>query len=244
MGKMDTLYYYDPHYNELLSQLMEITIKKGDLGTSKNSPMNMGAFILSQSLNSLQNPVKDSYKWLTDYNESITLKDFISSLKSIATSKKFWIEIVDQEGIVGYFSEHRSGGINSLQFLGLAYYRLTSSESTCPEELVAAIGQMLNRFERFGHIYISYDQSFKKQEDLYDNIYIYVFFSLILIELYKRDNKIQYLNTALLTNDLFSSLADNIADAGIATAVTAAIAQVNQQLEDFYANREFRLPVN
>ena len=64
------------------------------------------------------------------------------------------------------------------------------------------------------------------------------------MELYKRENKIQYLNTALLANDLFSAMIDNFADPEMATAVTAAVAQVNQQLEDFYANREFRLPVN
>ena len=165
-------------------------------------------------------------------------------LRRVPPDRAGWVDI-ERETAVDTFLETIADRetFNTLQFLGLFHQRLISRpEAEMPEAARRGARLLLGKFEVHGRIFTRYTGGFTKASETYDALLAYGLLSLSLLAIYRRLNKLDYLNAGLKVNDMLG-MAASYMGAPVETFVAlASLCYGKSQLERFYDSRGFRLP--
>lgn len=167
-------------------------------------------------------------------------------LRSAACEDSAWADVSTSAALGNYFEGlAQAKQINTTQLLGLSYFQLTRQPSgETPAALLDAAKRLLNKFEVFGRLFSVYNPLSRKETERFDVPLNYALLSLVLLRLFERNDRPEFLNASLKLNDLIVAIEGQIENPVDAAAACAALCYGKSQVEAFYASREFRLPAD
>ena len=127
---MNQVFYYNPQFKKLIDQLLPKGLNSSCKISVSKDEFDICVFILSKNIQAFHKTIQNDLNVILRTQSIENQEGYIAALKKLTKTNKFWIEDIDtMDDIILYFAKTRSTGINTLQFLGMAYYLLSSTDS-------------------------------------------------------------------------------------------------------------------
>jgi hypothetical protein len=244
---MPEIHYYNPYIaREIIDKLCGRIVHRSAVDGVVEGSVFSGAYMLSACFYSIPDYAVQDLYWLEGYYKKYSNVEIFKGAERCIRDKTSWVHAVEPCGLDEYFSiVLKSAGINTFQFLLNCCVHLFSrpGERIHPF-LKTGLNALVNRFERSGRLYISYDNRFRPVTEEFAFLYNYPLLSILLLKMFEIEGDLKYLSTSLKAIDLIPFIIDHIHDVDISMAVLSSVFLGENVLRGFYDTKKFRLSAN
>lgn len=241
---MPEIYCYNPYIaREIIDKLCGRIVYQSAIDGGVEGSVCPGAYMLSACFYSIPDYAVQDLHWLEGYYKKYNDVEIFRGAERCIRDKTSWVHSVEPCGLDEYFLiAVKSAGINTFQFLfNCCVYLFSRPGESIPPFLKTGLNALVNRFERSGRLYISYDNRFRPVIEEFGFLYNYPLLSILLLKMFEIEGDLQYLSTSLKAIDLIPFIIDHINDVDISMAALSSVFFGENILRGFYDTKKIRL---